>query len=111
MKFINCTPHAITAVNNRGEEVTFEPSGILPRVQNVISAREDLSGFTTQTSKVGDVTGLPEACDGVFIIVSGMVLAAANDRTDLVAPATGPADGCIRNEKGHIVAVTKFNRN
>ena len=38
---------------------------------------------------------------------SAMVLAACNDRSDLVAPATGHPDA-VRSEKGHIVSVPGF---
>ncbi len=56
---------------------------------------------------MGGVEGLPEQQDGTFLIVSGMVFA-ASDRPDLIAPDTGKT--AIRNEKGHIAAVTRFIR-
>jgi hypothetical protein len=36
----------------------------------------------------------------------GFCLANIKGRTDVFAPATGPKDGAIRNDKGHVVAVT-----
>ena len=31
-------------------------------------------------------------------------------RPDVLCPGTGPADGAVRNDKGHIVAVTRLVR-
>lgn len=47
--------------------------------------------------------------DALFI-VSAIVGAACKGRADVVCPGTGPADGAIRNEHGHIVAVTRLVR-
>lgn len=58
---------------------------------------------------VGGVTDLPEAEEGIFLIVSGFVGGAVTGtRPDVLVPGTGPKDGAIRNEKGHIVAVTRL---
>lgn len=105
-KFINLTPHTIT-INNGTQ---YHPSGKVARVAN------KFSNFCCGISKVfyGEIEGLPEPEDGVYYIVSAMVLAANNDepvwkrRGDLVAPATGHPD-CIR-ENGFIVSVPGFVR-
>ncbi len=70
------------------------------------------SSFDTDliaTQSFGDIQGLPAPEAGVIYIVSAMVLSAAKDRTDLVAPATNHQD-TVRNEKGHIVSVPGFVR-
>lgn len=100
VKFINCTPHAI--VMNDG--TTYAPSGNVARVS--------LSFTTPDNNNVcqvvyGELTGVPAPQDGVFYIVSAMVLA-ASDRTDLVAPATGHPQ-CVR-ENGFIKSVPCFVR-
>ena len=100
VRFVNATPHAI-ALNN-GE--IFEPSGILPRVSQTIS---EFDGDLIATQSFGKVEGLPEPETGVVYIVSAMVLTAASDRNDLVAPATNHKD-TKRNEKGHIISVPGF---
>lgn len=102
MKFINCTPHAICLNNG----TVYQPSGILPRVSQVISKFDD---NLIATQSFGDVQGLPDVQDGVILIVSAMVLS-ASDRKDLVAPATNHAD-TKRNDKGHIISVPGFLRN
>jgi len=54
------------------------------------------------------VSGLPAYTRGVMLLVSGMVRDALEDRGDVWSPGTGPEDGAIRNDKGHIVAVTRL---
>jgi hypothetical protein len=103
MQFVNCTPHALT-IEGLG---TLPPSGILPRVATQRQPSTTLGGVRLVRTVKGAVHGLPEAKDGVVLIVSGMVLDALNGiRPDVVAPDTGP--DAVRNDKGHIVAVRGF---
>jgi len=97
-KFRNFTPHAI--VLNSGE--VFESEGIA-RVA-VSFTQFDENKVCSQ--KFGEVEGLPEKEEGVYVIVSLLVLQ-ASDRDDLVAPASGHPE-CVRNEKGQIVSVPGF---
>ncbi len=106
VSIVNCTPHPIT-IKTVEKETTFQPSGILPRVAVVQDQAQPISGFTCVTSKTGEVEGLPESEQNTFYIVSGMVFGATN-RKDLIAPDTGKT--ASRNEKGHIIAVTRFLR-
>ena len=100
IKFINATPHAIKLNDGR----VFEPSGVLPRVQQTMS---DFDGNGVAIQSFGEVEGLPAAKPDVVFIVSAMVLSACKDRGDLVAPATNHKD-TVRNEKGHIISVPGF---
>ena len=102
LKFINATPHPIVLNDGR----IFEPSGILPRVNQTMS---EFDGDLIATQSFGKVEGLPEPEVGVVFVVSAMVLSAASDRNDLVAPATNHKD-TKRNEKGQIVSVPGFVR-
>lgn len=105
-KFINLTPHTIT-INNGTQ---YHPSGKVTRVEN------KFSNFCCGISKVfyGEIENLPEPEDGVYYIVSAMVLAANNSkprcrrRGDLVAPATGHPE--CKRENGFIVSVPGFVR-
>ena len=119
IQLVNLTPHAIS-VRAGGDTVTVPPSGNVARVST--SAKEagvlfigTGSPVPVQVTTFGQVEGLPEMDPeaGVVYVVSGMVLSALREqgivRGDVVAPATGPNDGAIRNEKGHIVAITGFN--
>lgn len=101
MKYLNYTPHTVNL--NDGRE--FKSVGVA-RVDVSFSA-PDADGIVSQI--FAEVTGLPAHQNGVKLIVSLLVLQAASDREDLVAPASGHPD-TIRNEKGHIVSVPYFVR-
>ena len=59
-------------------------------------SKPDQNGFVSQI--FGDVEGSPSKQEGVFLIVSLLVLQ-ASDRTDLVAPASSHPD-TVRFVKG-----------
>jgi len=101
--FLNCTPHTINLNDGR----KFQP--VLSEPIRVSAQFGDIDENSICEQSFGAVVGLPQQQDGVFLIVSGMVLSAAKDmgRTDCVAPATGHSK-TIRNEKGHIVSVPCF---
>jgi hypothetical protein len=111
MTFINLTPHAIT-IRLAAGDITVPASGQIARVSTSTAETRQIGGIPVQISTTGEVTGLPAPGSSVFI-VSGMVLEALKNRgvtrSDVVAPATGPQDGAIRNDSGHIVAVTRLN--
>lgn len=125
-RIVNLTPHAIVLRTGEGPEtdVTIPPSGTVARV-NQGEARPYLGymGCPVPVYRQGPfaaIEGLPDYEDGTLLIVSGMVASALKEyearhrneayRTDVVAPGTGPTDGAIRNDKGHIVAVTRLVR-
>jgi len=105
-KFINLTSHAISVKKNDGSTFTVEPSGIIARVSTHEQVIGELDGVPLVTRKFGEVENLPEPTEGTIYIVSSLVLSALNGREDVVAPDTGAT--AIRNEDGHIVAVTRF---
>lgn len=107
----NLTPHPIVIRRADGSDLTIAPCGVVPRVVSAsIDAAPILGDIPVSIDLPGTVADLPDAVDGVALIVSGMVLAAlaGSGRRDVFAPGTGPADGAIRNDKGHIVAVTRL---
>lgn len=102
-QFINLTPHTINL--NNGE--SLPASGTVARVSAGFSEFDE-NGVCVQT--FGEVEGLPPQREGVFLVVSALVLAALKgSRSDVVAPATGhPA--CVRNDKGQVASVPGFVR-
>ena len=105
-KFINLTPHDIKL----NDGTIYPATGKIARVENTFS------NFCCGISKVfyGEIENLPEPEDGVYYIVSAMVLAANNSqrrcrrRGDLVSPATGHPE--CKRENGFIVSVPGFVR-
>ena len=107
--FVNLTPHAIVMRGEDGTDTTVAPSGAVARVSELpMVATRMLNGIRVLgRTGFGPVLDLPAPQEGVVFIVSGMVLDKVVGRNkDVIAPATGPSDGTIRNDKGHIVAVT-----
>ena len=109
---INLTPHAIVVMNDEAEEITsFEPSGTIARVTT--SEKEvgvwnyDGDYIAIVVGEKGEVTGLPEDKDARFL-VSGMVLDALGPEYHNIAFAPDTGATAIRNDKGHIVGVTRL---
>jgi hypothetical protein len=110
--FINLTPHPLTFRAEDGTEQTIVPSGTVARVTATPAAVEGvLNGIPLYgTAVFGEVEDLPEPALDTIFIVSGLVGGRVTGRDDVVVPGTGPKDGPIRNEAGHIIAVTRLNR-
>lgn len=136
-RFVNLTPHPVHLQMDTGLVLEVQPTG-LARVEYEPGAlistaeHEDGGGIPVHAlHSYGPVIGLPdEVAPGDLLVVSLMVLQAAaqevvalethceTDAPDvsarlsvlraLVAPGTGPHDGPVRNEKGHVVAVTRL---
>lgn len=109
MNFVNMTPHAITLRNSDGKDTQIPSSGVA-RVATVVATKEKeiINGIPVFPAPTyGAVEGLPDPVHGTYYIVSAMVFE-KTDRPDVLAPGTGPNDGAIRNDKGHIVAVTRL---
>ena len=106
MNFVNLTPHAIVVRLNDGNDLTFPPSGKIARVDELpTTVVGEVGGVKILSRTVfGEVIDLPEPVEGIGYIVSGLV-AGVVYRADVFAPATGPKDGAVRNDKGHIFAV------
>jgi hypothetical protein len=127
----NLTPHDITLRAADGTETTFpvDADGMIARVDNTpgaIDPGHPLAGIVEVwgADKPGEVgvfrsddparklLPFPAPVPGVFLVVSGMVGADLKEkgliRPDVLVPGTGPQDGAIRNEKGHVQAVTRL---
>lgn len=111
MQIINLTPHAVTLRNpETGADTVVEPSGTVARVAMTPGAVETVEGLPVPVARpdqVGEVEGLPAPTAGVVYLVSAMV-GAHVARPDVFTLGTGPKDGAVRNEKGHVVAVTRI---
>ena len=105
-RILNCTPHRIVWAYGPTMEIRFEPCGVVPRVKTISTPVPGRTGVVTQ--QPGPVEGLPDQVDDRILIVSKIVFdAAPADRTDLLAPDTGP-ESAIRDEAGNIAAVKRM---
>ena len=87
---INLTPHTINLHGADGAVVNL-PSAGLARVSETRTTRAPIVLPTGEVIPVtspsfGEVTGLPDAREGVVLVVSALVRAALPDRGDLASP-------------------------
>lgn len=107
MKFSNHTPHPITLLGADGVVLFTLPKGeIVPRLSQATKEVEVVEGVSITETSFGATQDLPEAQDGVLMIVSRLVLAGNPDRTDLVVP-----NELVRDADGNIVGCKSLARN
>lgn len=113
---VNLTPHPVTLRAADGADHTFPSAGVA-RVASTPGTLATVDGLPVPVATpttFGDVSGLPTPVAGTFFVVSALVGAAlrasGSTRQDVLCPGTGPNDGAIRNDAGHIVAVTRLVR-
>ena len=107
MNIVNLTPHDIV-VRVDGQDITYPASGQQARLSTDSVQVGTLLGVPVDRDTKGTVTGLPDPKPDTVYLVSGQILDNLAGRQDVFAPGTGPKDGAIRNEKGHITAVTRL---
>ena len=108
VEMINCTPHEIVVISN---EVTtkYATSETVARVSTVQKVVGNINSIEIVETIQGKVEGLPEHKENTFYIVSAIVLSALKGtRVDVIAPDTG--NTAIRNDKGQIIAVSRFTK-
>ncbi len=99
MRILNYTPHII----NETETGKSYPSDGIARVESITLWTENtVGGVRLCHTTTGKVIGLPEQEEGIYILVSGMVLD-ASDRGDLLAPGE-----LVRNDAGQPIGCRGF---
>lgn len=91
MSFVNLTPHAVNIIDGP----TFEPCGTVVRVTTTTENVGNIEGIPLTKTVFGEVAGLPEQRDGVFLIVSKLVAEALPERSDLLFPNQMVRDGQV----------------
>ena len=120
INIVNLTPHALTLRNEEGVDQIIEKSGLLARVDETPSDLHHMEGLHVPFATppvVGEVycedaetkerSCFPAPESGTIFLVSRAV-AEVMKRNDVFRSGTGPGDHPIRNEKRHIVAVTRI---
>jgi hypothetical protein len=109
--YLNMTPHIIV-LDNGGDSRIFPPCGQVARVitaePSPLPPEDGVPVFLFDST--GRVEGLPTPSQGTVYIVSLFVGThpSVKGRRDVIFPRTGPNDGAIRNDKGHVMAVRRF---
>ena len=108
VKLRNFCPHSITLFCAEGRRVL--PSEGCARVEyspgSLVCILDGVPIFGAPV--FGEVTGLPAAAPGVWLIVSAIVASRCGHRSDVVSPGTGPYDCAVRSEAGIIMGVTRL---
>jgi len=97
-KFMNATPHTLNIVCEDGSIREMAPSGILPRLAQVREFSHVLEGIEIFQVRMGALENLPEEDGETVYVVSRMVLDAARDRGDLLAPGE-----LVRDSSGKVI--------
>lgn len=111
MKIVNLNKHVIiVAIKNEkhNQELVYQPSGMVASVSVKQSVVKEVNSISCVQNQYGDVVGLPEPQEDTLYLVNAIVLERAKlmGRSDCIAPDTGPT--AIRDEKGQVIAVTRF---
>ena len=102
-KILNFTPHALNVVDLDGSVVTFQSVGVARVATSTVSVTP-INGFGVVATAFADVAGLPSPQDGVYFVVSRLVLSACPGRTDLLCPGE-----LIRDVDGNVVGCKGFS--
>ena len=98
MKFVNATPHTLNIVCVDGSIREIAPSGIVPRIAQVREISHVLDGIEISRVQMGALENLPDEDGETVYVVSRMVLDAASDRGDLLAPGE-----LVRDSSGKVI--------
>ena len=103
VEVVNLTPHEITEAESG---ISFSPSGQVARVETESKKIEKIGGIQLYSRSFGQVIDLPEPRPNTLLIVSALVLEAAKNRQDLLAPGE-----LVRDEKGRPIGCKGFVKN
>ena len=104
--FKNLTPHPIHVLDGQDRvALTIAPEQTPARVATTTETVGTHGGVSIIETVFGDVTDLPEPQAGVLYIVARLVIQAAPDREDLVAPGD-----LVRDPDGRIIGCRNFSR-
>lgn len=101
----NLTPHQIN-VHYDGQQISFGKTETIARVSVSKELVGTVGGIPTYKTTYGKVEGLPDETEGVYYIVSAMVLNHPElvNRKDLLSPGE-----LIRDENGQPIGCNGFN--
>ena len=104
----NLTPHPIMIVGADADNeviATIQPEPTPARLKTTTVPAEPVDGIATSRTVFGNPSGLPEAVEGTFLIVSQIIKSALPSRADLLVPAE-----VIRDKSGNIIGCRSLGR-
>lgn len=104
---INSTPHAVNLLKpDLTPLVTIPSNGIIARCSQKTTGAGFIGDIPITQTSFGEVEGLPEEKEGVYYIVSRLVMQACPSRRDLLVP-----NELQRDEEGHIIGCLSLANN
>lgn len=107
----NLTPHDIKVFFNSqddfdGQEISFSKTGVIARVSTSKELVGTVGDIPTYKTTFGNIEGLPEEQEGVYYIVSAMILnhPETANRKDLLSPGE-----LVRDKNGNPVGCLGFS--
>jgi len=104
MELVNLTPHTLNILRADGSEIKLKSEG-LARVASSSWATGFVDGISVYETSFGEVEGLPEERHDTYLVVSRLVLQAAENRKDLLSPGQ-----LVRNEAGQPIGCQGLSR-
>ena len=101
----NLTPHTVTIITGK-ENIIYMPIYPTPRLSTKTEFIGAIDGVPLTKTVFGEVQDLPPKKEGVYLIVSRLVLSACPTRTDLLVP-----NELVRNDKGQIIGCKSLAQN
>ena len=110
-KIINLTPHSVNVINNDNSvAITIEASGNVARCSQTINIVDTIDlnnvAIPISSSSYGEVVDLPAPQDGVYYVVSRLVMSACPNRQDLLVP-----NDLVRDEAGRVIGCRSLANN
>lgn len=110
-QIVNLTPHAVNIVgDNDSIAITIPASGNVARCSQTISIVGSVTlgsvAIPISSSTYGEVVDLPDPQDGVYYIVSRLVMSACPTRQDLLVP-----NDLVRDEAGRVIGCRSLANN
>jgi hypothetical protein len=104
-KIINLTPHLVNIVLENEETIKFSPVGNA-RCKQETKNIGLINGIPITSTSFGEVEGLPEEKEGIYYIVSRLVMSACGNRKDLLVP-----NDIVRDKEGKIIGCKSLANN
>ena len=110
-KIINLTPHSVNVIgDDNSVAITIEASGNVARCSQTIDIVDTINvnniAIPVSSSSYGEVVDLPASQDGVYYIVSRLVMSACPNRQDLLVP-----NDLVRDEAGRVIGCRSLANN
>ena len=102
-QILNYTPHSLNVVDVNGVTQQLPSVGVV-RLATSKTYKDQINGFGVVSTDFLDVTGLPSPQDGVYYVVSRLVMSACPDRSDLLCPGE-----LIRDSAGNVTGCDGFS--